>query len=331
MKQQRKLISFVFPIYNEAPNIPELFKQMLAVCESITPKFNVEFVFVNDGSRDNSIDVLREYQAKTLPVKLRILDFSRNFGHQIAVTAGIDVAEGDAVIVMDSDLQDPPAVALELIDRWVEGYQVVYAQRRTRKDTFFKRVTASAFYRVLDKLTEIEIPRNTGDFRLLDRAVVAQLRKMNEQNRFLRGMVSYLGFRQIAVPFDRDARLHGETGYPLRKMIRFAADGILSFSTQPLKVITRFGVLASLISLLGIIYVLFMKLFFPDALVAGWAFTVLAILFMGGMNLLMLGIVGSYVGRIYTETQRRPLYVLQPESEATTKAESTTKSKPSRD
>lgn len=303
----------MFPIYNEEGNIPELFKQMLEVCEKLTDQFAVEFVFVNDGSRDKSLSVLREWQAKKLPVKVRVLDFSRNFGHQIAVTAGIDMAEGDAVIIMDSDLQDPPAVALELIDRWLEGYQVVYAQRRTRKDTFFKRVTASTFYRVLDKLTEIEIPRNTGDFRLLDRAVVTELRKMNEQNRFLRGMVSYLGFRQIAVPFDRDARLHGETGYPLRKMIRFAADGILSFSTQPLRVITRLGVWASLLSLVGILYVLFMKVFYPSALVEGWAFTVLAILFMGGMNLLMLGIVGAYVGRIYTETQRRPLYVLQPD------------------
>jgi glycosyltransferase involved in cell wall biosynthesis len=309
----QKLISFVFPIYNEAENIPQLMKEMLEVCSALTPEFAVEFVFVNDGSRDNSLTVLREFQAQKLPVKVRVLDFSRNFGHQIAVTAGLDIAEGDAVIIMDSDLQDPPSVALELIERWREGYQVVYAQRRSRKDTLFKRATANAFYRLLDMLTEIEIPRNTGDFRLLDRAVVDQLRLMPEQNRFLRGMVSYLGFRQIAVPFDRDARLHGKSGYPLSKMIRFATDGILSFSTQPLRIITRFGIGASVFALLGILYVLFMKVFYPSALVAGWAFTVLAIFLMGGMNLLMLGIVGAYVGRIYTETQRRPLYVIQPD------------------
>jgi len=315
--ERQKLISFVFPIFNEEQNIPVLFEKMLEVCKSLTA-FEIEFLFVNDGSRDNSLTVLREFQNKKLPVKVRVLDFSRNFGHQIAVTAGLDNANGDAVIVMDADLQDPPEVCLELIERWQAGYQVVFAQRRTRKDTFFKRVTAATYYRLLSRLSDIEIPRNTGDFRLMDRAVVAELRKMREQSRFLRGMVSYLGFRQIAVEFDRDSRLHGVTGYPLRKMIKFAVDGILSFSTQPLKIITSFGIWASGLSFLGIVYVLSVKIFAPQTAVAGWTFTVLSILLMGGMNLLMLGIVGSYVGRIYIETQRRPLYVVQPDSSSET-------------
>ena len=311
--QHQKLISFVFPIFNEEHNIPVLFEKMLEVCTSLTD-YDIEFLFVNDGSRDNSLKVLRSFQAKKLPIKVRVLDFSRNFGHQIAVTAGLDNAEGDAVIIMDADLQDPPTVCLELIERWRQGYQVVYAQRRTRKDTFFKRATAATYYRVLSRLSDIEIPVNTGDFRLIDRVVVDELRKMREQSRFLRGMVSYLGFRQIAVEFDRDSRLHGVTGYPLRKMIKFAIDGILSFSTQPLRIITGFGLWASGLSFVGILDVLSVKIFAPQTAVAGWTFTVLSILLMGGMNLLMLGIVGSYVGRIYIETQRRPLYVVQPEN-----------------
>lgn len=280
--------------------------------QKITSKqkgLDFEFIFVNDGSRDNSLDLLVELQQKD--TRVSVVDFSRNFGHQIAVTAGLDYASGDAVIIMDSDMQDPPSVSLELIEKWKEGYDVVYAQRRTRKDTFFKKLTADMFYRTLQKLADIDIPRNTGDFRLLDRKVVDEMKRFKEHNRFLRGMVSYVGFRQTAVLFDRDERHAGETGYPLKKMIKFAADGIFSFSTYPLKFIRNLGFTIASLAFLGIVYALVMRIFFPDITIEGWTFIVISILFMGGVQLTMLGVLGSYIGRIYTETQDRPLYMIQ--------------------
>lgn len=198
----------------------------------------------------------------------------------------------------------------ELIKKWEEGYEVVYAQRRTRKDTFFKKLTAKWFYIVLEKLADIKIPRNTGDFRLVDRKVVEELKKFKEHNRFLRGMVSYVGFKQAAVLFDRDERYAGETGYPLKKMLKFAADGIFSFSLAPLKLITNVGFGIALLSLIGIVYAIVMKIFFPSVTVAGWTFIVISILFIGSIQLIMLGVLGSYIGRIYTESQDRPLYFI---------------------
>lgn len=304
----KKLVSYIFPIYNESGNIDLLYETM----EKVTSKqkrFDFEFIFINDGSRDNSLDLLVELQQKD--TRISVIDFSRNFGHQIAVTAGLDYASGDAVIIMDSDMQDPPSVSLELIEKWKEGYDVVYAQRRTRKDTFFKKFTADMFYRTLQKLADIDIPRNTGDFRLLDRKVVDEMKRFKEHNRFLRGMVSYVGFRQTAVLFDRDERYAGETGYPLKKMIKFAADGIFSFSTYPLRFIRNLGFTIASLAFLGIIYALVMRIFFPDITIEGWTFIVISILFMGGVQLTMLGVLGSYIGRIYTETQNRPLYMIQ--------------------
>jgi dolichol-phosphate mannosyltransferase len=197
-----------------------------------------------------------------------------------------------------------------LIKKWEEGYDVVYAQRRSRKDTFFKRTTASLFYRLLQKLADINIPRNTGDFRLLDRKVVDEMKRFKEHNRFLRGMVSFVGFKQIAVLFDRNERHAGVTGYPLKKMLKFAADGIFSFSTYPLKFIRNFGFFVATLAFLGIVYAIIMKIFFPDITIEGWTFIVISILFMGGVQLIMLGVLGSYIGRIYTETQDRPLYMI---------------------
>lgn len=303
----KKLISYVFPIYNESGNIELLYKAMTDLIKPVK-QYDFELIFINDGSRDNSLGLLTNLQKQDK--RLIVIDFSRNFGHQIAVTAGLDYAKGDAVIIMDSDMQDPPKVSFELIEKWEEGYDVVYAQRRTRKDTFFKKLTADMFYRTLQKLADIDIPRNTGDFRLVDRKVVDQVKKFKEHNRFLRGMVSYVGFRQIAVQFDRDERHAGETGYPLKKMLKFAADGIFSFSTAPLRFIRNLGFFVATIAFLGIIYAIILKIFFPSVTVQGWTFIVISILFMGGVQLIMLGVLGSYIGRIYTEAQNRPLYMV---------------------
>lgn len=302
-----KTVSYIFPIYNESGNIPVLYK---TIAELLThnPQYSYELIFVNDGSSDNSLELLVSLQQQDDRVK--IIDFSRNFGHQLAVTAGIDYAHGDAAIIMDSDLQDPPQVSFELLKKWEEGYDVVYAQRRTRKDTVFKRLTAHAFYKTLDRLADIDIPRNTGDFRLIDKKVMDELTKFKEHNRFLRGMVSFVGYKQTAVLFDRDERHAGETGYPLKKMIKFAADGIFSFSVTPLKVISRTGYTIAMFSFIGAVYAAVLKLFSPESVVPGWTFIVISVLFIGGIQLIMLGILGSYIGRIYTESQGRPLYII---------------------
>jgi glycosyltransferase involved in cell wall biosynthesis len=301
-----KKISYIFPIYNEQDNIDLLYKTMQTTTSSIRDKYTIEYIFVNDGSRDDSLEKLNTIQQKDENVT--VIDFSRNYGHQIAVTAGIDMADGNAIIIMDSDMQDPPKVSLELIKKWEEGYDVVYAQRRSRKDSFFKKLSADLFYRTLQTLADIDIPRNTGDFRLIDQKVADELRRYKEHNRFLRGMVSNIGFKQTAVQFDRDERNAGETGYPLKKMMKFAADGIFSFSSTPLKAISRLGYFIAFLSVVGILYAIAVKVFMPEQAVEGWTFTVISIFFVGGVQLIMLGVLGSYIGRIYTEVQNRPLY-----------------------
>lgn len=307
MTTRGRQIAFVFPIYNESGNIVLLHRTVSEVVSGLD--YEIQMVFVNDGSTDDSLALLRDLQSRD--PRVLVLDLARNFGHQIAVTAGIDEAEGDAVIIMDSDLQDPPAVALELIAKWEEGWDVVYAQRRTRKDTLFKRFTASLFYTLLDRMADVRIPPDTGDFRLLDRRVADEIKKFREHDRFIRGMVSFVGFRQTAVQFDRDGRHEGESGYPLATMVKLAGDGIFGFSTYPLRVISRLGFLASALSVVGILYVLGVKLFRPDVAVAGWAFIVISILLMGGLQLIMLGVLGQYVGRIYRQVQARPLYAIR--------------------
>lgn len=299
-----KLVSFIFPIYNEQENINLLWETMQRVTAD-TP-YRYEYVFINDGSRDGSLELLNELHQRD--DRVTVIDFSRNFGHQLAVTAGLDRAEGNAVIIMDSDMQDPPEVAMELLAAWERGWDVVYAQRRSRQDSAFKKLTASAFYRTLHSLADIDIPRDTGDFRLLDRKVVLELRRYREQDRFLRGMVSHVGFRQTAVQFDRHARHAGETGYPLRKMVKFALDGIFGFSSKPLQLISRVGFLVAGLAVIGIIYALVRRLFFPDQVVSGWTFVVITILGVGGVQLLMMGIMGQYLGRVYSQVQGRPLY-----------------------
>ena len=296
-------IAYVLPVYNEEENIA-VFHAALVEAAAQRPDLAFEFVYVDDGSRDASLERLVELRAQDS--RVTVVQFSRNFGHQLAVTAGIDlVAEAgsaDAVIVMDTDLQDPPRVSLEMIERWEQGVEVVYAQRRTRKDTPFKRATAWGFYWALDRLASIEIPRNVGDFRLMDAKVVAEVARYREHDRFLRGIVAHVGFRQEALLFDRDERFAGETGYPFKKM--------LSFATTPLKMISRLGYAISLLSVLLACYVLFIRVFKPDESVPGWAFLGVGMFMLSGIQLVMMGVIGSYLGRVYVETQDRPLYTL---------------------
>ena len=304
----KKLISYVLPIYNEENNIDLLYRTITDTVKPIKQKYDFQYIFVNDGSKDGSLNKLIKLQQQDPSIV--VIDFARNYGHQIAVTAGIDYTDSDAVIVMDSDMQDPPKVSLELIAKWEDGYDVVYAQRRTRKDGFLKKATASLFYKLLHKLSDIDIPENTGDFRLIDRKVADELKKYREHDRFLRGLVSYIGYKQIGVQFDRDERHAGKTGYPLKKMLKLAMDGILGFSSAPLKLINKVGFIMAFFSIIGIIYVLVTKLFRPETVVAGWSFIVISIFLVGGIQLIMLGVLGEYIGRIYTESQDRPLYCI---------------------
>lgn len=308
-RSRRRLISYVFPIYNEQLTIPALYERMRAVTDPLAGRYDFEFVFIDDGSKDASLARLCELRAED--DRISVHSFSRNYGHQTAITAGIDIADGDAVIVMDSDLQDPPEVSIELIEAWEQGADVVYAQRRSRQDSAFKRATAHAFYWTLSRLAAIDIPRNTGDFRLMDRKVVEQFRQYREHDRFVRGLVAFIGFNQVAVPFDRDARYAGKTGYPLRKMLRLAGDGIFGFSTLPLRFISRAGAVLSTLSFLWVLYLVIAKLVSPEMLVEGWTFVVAGMFLLGGIQMMMLGILGSYIGRIYVEVQNRPLYAFR--------------------
>jgi dolichol-phosphate mannosyltransferase len=240
-----------------------------------------------------------------------VIALARNFGHQIAVTAGLDAAAGrDAVVIMDTDLQDPPEVSLRLIETWESGVDVAYAQRRTRSDSPFKKGTAFAFYWMLTRLASIDIPRNVGDFRLMDRRVVAEVIRYREHDRFLRGIVAHVGFRQEAVPFDRDPRFAGSSSYPLRTMLKLAADGILGFSTFPLRLISRLGMVISFLSVIAAFFVVYIRVFEPSKAVPGWAFIAVGMFLLSGLQLLMMGVIGSYLGRVYVETQDRPLYSL---------------------
>ncbi|MGZ4474383.1 MAG: glycosyltransferase family 2 protein [Nocardioides sp.] len=301
-------IAYVLPVFDEARGLAT-FHQALVAAAAQRPDLTFEFVYVDDGSRDSSLEQLLAMRESD--PRVTVLALARNFGHQVAVTAGLDAAHAsgaDAVIVMDTDLQDPPPVSLELIARWEAGVDVVYAQRRTRQDTRFKRGTAAGFYWVLDKMAETEIPRNVGDFRLMDRRVLNEVVKYREHNRFLRGIVAQVGYRQEAHLFDRDDRFAGESHYPLKKMLKLAADGIMGFSTRPLRFISHLGTFISGLAVLGILYVVGVRLFNPDAAVPGWAFLAVAMFFLGGVQLIVLGVIGSYVGRTYVEVLDRPLY-----------------------
>jgi polyisoprenyl-phosphate glycosyltransferase len=302
------LISVIVPCYNEEAVIVETNRQLLGTLEAI-PQEDFEIVYVDDGSSDATPDILRELQAANRHV--RVVRLSRNFGHQLAVSAGLENVSGDAVIIIDADLQDPPEVIPEMIDRWRDGYQVVYGLRRERAgETTFKLWTAKAFYRLINRISDVDIPLDVGDFRLLDRQIVNVLLAMPERDRFLRGMVSWIGFRQIGVLYDRGPRSAGESKYSLIKMLRFAVDSIISFSFAPLRLAIWGGFIALGASFVGIVYALAIRLYTTDW-VKGWASIFTAVLFLGGVQMITLGIVGEYVGRIYAEVKLRPLFVVR--------------------
>lgn len=303
-----QLLSIVIPCYNEEEVISETIRRLRNFCSDLR-NLDVELIFVDDGSRDNTRAILKKFAAQTPNVKL--IGFARNFGHQIAVTAGIDAANGDAVVLIDADLQDPPEVIHGMIEQWRAGYDVVYGVRTERAgESAFKLATARAFYRFLNLLSDVPIPLDTGDFRLMGRNVVDTLRAMPERDRFVRGMVSWVGFRQVALPYKRAERFAGTSKYPLMKMLRFATDGILSFSTKPLQMSVAFGVTCAALALLGILYALILRIF-TNIWVEGWTALMIAVLFIGGVQLITVGILGEYVGRIYNEIKHRPLYVVQ--------------------
>jgi dolichol-phosphate mannosyltransferase len=302
----RPTLSLVLPVYNEEEVIPELYTRLQSFLEQLA--IDAEIIFVNDGSRDRSLELLREMVKRDS--RCRVLSFSRNFGHQTAITAGVDYARGRAVVVMDADLQDPPDVVREMVQKWREGYDVVYGKRGARAgETFFKLATAKVFYRLFRAMIPIEVPLDTGDFRLMSRRVVVALRSLRESHRFVRGLVSWVGFKQTAVIYDRPGRFAGETKYPLRRMMRFAIDGITSFSVLPLRFSTYLGVVTSIASVALALWALVSHVFF-SATVPGWTATVVIITLLASVQLLMIGILGEYVGRIYEELKRRPLYVV---------------------
>ncbi len=299
--------SIVAPIYNELQNIPELHRRVRDVMETIGETW--ELVLVDDGSTDGSTEKIREL-ART-DAHVRAVIFARNFGHQIAITAGWDYARGRAVIVMDADLQDPPEVIPQLAAKWKEGYEVVYAVRAARLgETWFKKFTAALFYRLIRWITDVDIPLDTGDFRLMDRKVVDVLKQMRERHRFPRGLSAWVGFRQIGVEYQRAARYAGETKYPFRKMVRLALNAITSFSYFPLQVATYFGFVSAAIAILAIPVVIYLRMAGSQAFF-GQATTLIAVLFLGGVQLISLGILGEYIGRIYDEAKGRPLYIVR--------------------
>jgi len=303
----RPVLSVVVPCFNEEDVLRETNGRLIAVLGGISPNF--EIVYVDDGSTDSTPDLLREMQLQEN--RIRALRFSRNFGHQVAITAGLEHARGDAVVIIDADLQDPPEVIREFFQKWLDGHDVAYGVRVEREgETAFKRGTAKLFYRLISRLSDTAIPLDTGDFRLMDRSVVNALLAMPERDRFVRGMVSWLGFSQVAVPYRRAPRFAGDTKFSLFKMMRFATDGIVSFSILPLRMATWIGFAASGIALVEIAVALFDRIF-THGLVRGWTSTVIAIWFVGGVQLICLGIIGEYVGRIYGESKRRPLYVVR--------------------
>jgi len=302
-----RMIAIVIPCYNEEVNLREAHRQVSQTIAQATSSY--EIVYVDDGSQDATPELLRQLQGEDPHV--RVVYLSRNFGHQLAVTAGLAHAKGDAVVIMDADLQDPPEVMLDMVRWWEAGYEVVYGVRTDREgETRFKLVTARLFYRVIRWLSDTEIPLDTGDFRLLDRKVVDAVVAMPERDRFVRGMVSWAGFRQIGVPYRRAARFAGKTKYPFSKMLRFAIDGILSFSIKPLRLSTLMGFVAAGLALLVIVYAVVMRLF-TQRWVAGWTALIVAVLFLGGAQLISLGIIGEYIGRLYGEAKRRPLYLVR--------------------
>jgi polyisoprenyl-phosphate glycosyltransferase len=305
------VLSIVVPLFNEQDNVAPLVERIVTIVRALDGHPSYEIILVNDGSTDRTLDRIREELARR--EHLVLVNLSRNFGHQLAASAGMDIASGDAVVLMDGDLQDPPELIGQFVAKWHEGYDVVYAVRRTRKgESKFKLLTAQLFYRTIKRLTKVAIPVDTGDFRLMSRRVVDALKRSPERHRFLRGMVSWVGYNQTGVYYDRDERFSGSTKYPLPKMLRFAVDGITSFSDVPLRFASYLGFVSSAVAFVYALIVVGFKLFSikPPGYTPGWASTIVAVLFLGGVQLISLGILGEYIGRIYDEVKGRPLYLI---------------------
>lgn len=299
--------SLVIPVYNEESTIPELYRRVSAVMDRLGG--SSELILINDGSRDRTLELLRELHDRD--DRVVYLSLARNFGHQIAVTAGLNFVRGQAIIILDADLQDPPELIPEMLELWRKGYQVVYAQRtKRRRESWFKRFTAYAFYRVLKQLADVDIPTDTGDFCLMDRQVVDVLNAMPERNRYLRGLRSWVGFKQTAFSFERDPRFAGEVKYTLAKTLSLAVNGLVSFSRVPLRLSTYLGLFSALIAVAMAILVLYWRIVAPYSSLTGFATIMIAIFFLGAVQLVSIGILGEYIGRIYEEVKGRPLYTL---------------------
>lgn len=307
MSQEQIELSIVVPIFNEEKILTQLRDRLMAAAQKITGSY--EIIFVNDGSHDSSLLQLKAFAAEN--PHIQYISFSRNFGHQIAIMAGMNHARGNAIVTIDGDLQDPPELIPEMYAAYQDGYKVVYAKRTKRKgESFFKRLTASAFYRLLAKLVSFEIPVDVGDFRLISKDVLIYLKKMKEYDKYIRGQIAWLGFKSTYVYFERDERKYGKTNYPFRKMLKLAFNGITAFSDSPLKIATGLGFTVCFISFLILIYSVMVYIFAQDKVLPGWASTIVSITFLGGIQLLCLGMIGEYIARIINNVRNRPLYVI---------------------
>lgn len=303
-----KKISVVIPMYFEEEVVNECYNRTKSVLEGLE-KYEYEIIFVNDGSQDKTMEMLEEIAKDNKNVK--VISFSRNFGHQAAVTCGLKFTTGDAVAIMDADMQDPPEVILDMIKLWEDGNEVIYAKRKTRKgETRFKLFTAKMFYKVLNGLSDVEIPKDTGDFRLADKKVIDVINSLPEHNKFLRGLFSWVGFKQIPFEYERKERFAGKTKYPLKKMLKLASDGITSFSTKPLKVLGALGIISIIVSIILLIYAIISYVFKLNSLTPGWTSLMVTITFLGGMQLLSIWLISEYIGKIYDESKGRPEYII---------------------
>lgn len=303
-----KKISVVIPMYFEEDVVNECYNRTKNVLNKLS-SYEHEIIFINDGSKDKTLELLEKISQNDNNVK--IISFSRNFGHQAAVTAGLKFTTGDAVVIMDADMQDPPEVIEEMVKLWEEGNEVIYAKRKVREgETKFKLFTAKMFYKMLNSLSDIEIPKDTGDFRLADKKVIEVINQLPEHNKFLRGLFSWVGFKQIPLEYERKERFAGKTKYPLKKMIKLALDGITSFSTKPLKILGVLGIFSVLISFIILIYALISFAFNLNHLTPGWTSLMVTITFLGGIQLLSIWLISEYVGRIYDESKGRPEYII---------------------
>ena len=303
-----KKISVIIPMYYEEEVAKECYNRLKKVLEGLE-NYDYELIFVNDGSKDKTLNILEEIAKKD--EKAKVISFSRNFGHQAAVTAGLKFVTGDAIVIIDADLQDPPELIPEMLKLWEDGNEVIYGKRKTREgESHFKLFTAKMFYKTLNALSDVEIPKDTGDFRLVDRKVVDTINQLPEHNKFLRGLFSWVGYKQKAYEYERKERFAGKTKYPLKKMLKLASDGIISFSTKPLKLVGILGMLSIIISFIVLIYSIISYIFKLNTLTAGWTSIMVAITFFAGVQLLSIWIMSEYIGRIYDETKQRPQYII---------------------